>query len=621
MHPSPLPIGLSAALLCVPVAAQHSAATQAVPRAIAELDSPARRAHSFAVLTAAGDTALPELREVLRRAAAGGDGAPTERVTLGVLLVLRRLGPRAAAASRDVLDLITGDPDNRLTDSATWTLGQIVIAESEATRKTLMRDLQRRMPCSLEAWDVLNMVLFLGADPPFPVWRQYLDSGSIFATAAATIAGQQPVADNGDMVQALRPALEATLLRHRQRWQDDFTWTLATGEMAAAIAGHGADALVGRGLLAHWDPTVRERGLQILGDARDLTAEQRLDIVARLWDEEPPVAELARATLLGHGARGIVGLRAMRAFERDPATGKRAILFRRAAEALVRAASENSTPATAALVAAADRTLAGERDVVPTIAIDAAACRVFAEIVVGCRGADDDTLPALARLAVANKALAVDHDHALADAFLGSLAEFSPRAWTQAARALVELGPAGVAHVADLPDQLAGAHAIFGTGLPDESVAQLEAALLAGPRASEAQLRTQLASPRWHLAFTAMAMLVERGLVTTADAAALRTFASREFAVVRLQWRGNHLQDLPPPNLYLRAMAALGLTQAGADCSDVPDTLQAAATMFDLPRAEVAAHLRAAHDAGELPAMARRLRRLIDNDPPGSLID
>ncbi|MBZ0150119.1 MAG: hypothetical protein K8J09_01205, partial [Planctomycetes bacterium] len=147
------------------------------------------------------------------------------------------------------------------------------------------------------------------------------------------------------------------------------------------------------------------------------------------------------------------------------------------------------------------------------------------------------------------------------------------------------------------------------------------AALLAGPRASEAQLRTQLASPRWHLAFTAMAMLVERGLVTTADAAALRTFASREFAVVRLQWRGNHLQDLPPPNLYLRAMAALGLTQAGADCSDVPDTLQAAATMFDLPRAEVAAHLRAAHDAGELPAMARRLRRLIDNDPPGSLID
>lgn len=85
-----------------------------------------------------------------------------------------------------------------------------------------------------------------------------------------------------------------------------------SGELAAAwlaISGCSPDAVVARGLLTHRRPMQRVRGILWLEEyGEDLQAEERCDVVVRLWDDDDRVVKAAASALATWRHRGAMTL-------------------------------------------------------------------------------------------------------------------------------------------------------------------------------------------------------------------------------------------------------------------------------------------------------------------------
>ncbi|HEX6812286.1 MAG TPA: hypothetical protein VF384_11730 [Planctomycetota bacterium] len=588
-----------------------------VTRAIEDLTTPDRQPRSFAVLQAAGARCVPQLRKVLERA--GTENEPRPEQLLGALHVLGCLGKDAVPALAEVQDVFVNTKHDEVRNQSMWAIYRLATASGDARVCASAANLIRRNTTARLDWNKYAFVVFrldLGPEPTPSAVLQLLRSTGQPAAAAAAAAADMPKLDN-DLVHALDEALDLAVARPSTPWQRNTKYDAAGGEIAAALWQHGhRETKVARGLLQHWDPRLRHLGLQQLMRPLHLTPEERLDVICCLWDSDRLVREQAVANLQSYGRHGLMALRALRAFERHPESRANAPVYQRAAVRLLRDASTGASDVAAAMLADADRILRGEPITAEATTSDEAGCSLLADIVLGCRGEQDGTLEALARLAVARKAFADRNDDGLLLAFVASLGTSDESAWLGAARALAALGPRVARRLPELTDLLLQSRTSFEDKPNTDLVFVVEAEILAGQTASVAELRAAQDTRRWHVVLHAIVEQMQRNAVTAQDAPRLRALLSTKFeaAVLTLGTKFVAATGARPVDVALtersdavRVAAALALAGLGETPWTDADVASAIAEAWSLESTEVPAAVAEAIKEGRLVALAQKV--------------
>jgi hypothetical protein len=435
------------------------------------------------------------------------------------------------------------------------------------------------------------------------------------AAAAASAAADMPRLDD-QLSLALEDALDFAIARPATPWVRRTNFDDAGGEIAAALWQHGhRNAKTARGLLQHWDPRMRHAGLQALLQPLHMTVEERLDVVSELWDRDRLVREQALANLQSYGRHGLLALRALRVFEKHASTKASAPIYQRAAVRLLRDASTGVSDVAAAMLHDADLILRGEPPRAEAITSDDLSCKLLADIVTGCRGEQEGTLEALARLAVARKAFADAADDGLLLAFVSSLGTADPVAWLCAARALAVLGPRVSRRLPDFTDEMLQSRTSFETFPYAEIVFVVEAEVLAGPGASVAELREAMDSQRWHVVLHALVESIQRNAIAAQDAPRLRALLAAKFEPVGLTLgmtfvaatgtQPYSVEQAEQPDA-VRIVAALALASLGETPWTDRDVASSLADAMSLESSEVPAAVAEAIKQGQLAELAQK---------------
>jgi len=609
--------GCPAACLFVLTATAALAAQDEVARAIAELQNLDRQPHAFAVLQAAGGACVPSLGNVLAKI--GTENEPRPEQLLGALYVLGCMGKPAVPALAEVKDAFRNSNSIEVRNQSVWTMTRLAVASGETeVCRTTMDALQKGSSRSLD----LNKLQFayyrlgnLGPEPTSDaVLRLFRYAGQAAAAAAAAAADMPRLED--DLLQALEDALELAVARPATPWLRRTHFDVAGGEIAAALWQHGhRNAKTARGLLQHWDPRTRHAGLQALLQPLHMTVEERLDVVSALWDRDRLVREQALANLQSYGRHGLLALRALRVFERHPSTSGNAPIYQRAAVRLLRDASTGVSDVAAAMLQDADLILRGEKAREEAITSDDQSSTLLADIVTGCRGEQEGTLEALARLAISRKAFADAADDALLLAFVSSLGTGDKDSWLCAARALAVVGPRVCRRLPDFTEALLQSRTSFEPTPDPDIVFVVEAEVMAGQGASVAELREALDSPRWHVVLHSLVELMHRNTIVAQDAPRLRALLSAKFAPIGLTLGRTFVvaTGAQPYSVqqreqsdFVRLVAALALASIGETPWTDRDVCSELADALSLESSEVPAAVAEAIKEGRLAALVQK---------------
>ncbi|HEU4420341.1 MAG TPA: hypothetical protein VFT55_15495 [Planctomycetota bacterium] len=592
-------------------------AQDGVARAIEELQNLDRQPHAFAVLQAAGEVCVPPLRSLLARVGTADEPRPEQ--LLGALYVLGCMGKPAVSALAEVMDAFRNSKSTEVRNQSVWTMTRLALASRDAeVCRTTMDALQKGASRRLDSDKVQFAYYRLGNLGPEPtsdaVLKLFRYAGQA-AAAAAAAAADLPRLD-GDLLQALDDALELAIARPATPWLRRTYFDPAGGEIAAALWRQGhRNAKTARGLLQHWDPRSRHAGLQALLQPLHMTVEERLDVVSALWDRDRLVREQALANLQSYGRHGLLALRALRVFEKHPSTIASAPIYQRAAVRLLRDASTGVSDVAAAMLQDADLILRGEPARTEAITSDDLSCKLLADIVTGCRGEQEGTLEALARLAIERKAFADPADDLLL-AFVASLGTGNEASWHCAARALAVLGPRVGRRLPDFTEALLQSRTSFEFRPNPDIVFVVEAEVLAGQGASVAELREAMDSPRWHVVLHALVESMQRNAIAAQDAPRLRALLSAKFASIGLTLGRTFVAatgaqpysiEQAEQSEAVRLVAALALASLGETPWADRDVASALADAMSLESSEVPAAVAEAIKEARLPALAQKI--------------
>ncbi|MEO6596935.1 MAG: hypothetical protein ABIP94_19490 [Planctomycetota bacterium] len=604
------------------------AAQSALEQAVADLANAERRDHATRVLDAAGPASVLPLRAALLRIPI--DSAPDAEHVIAMLQALSRRKKDATPAIDAVEHVYEQWCQIPVREQAACALARIATASGDEAACESAQDLLMR--CSIHVTSALYSFawnrLQLGPQPSSVAMRTMLRQGSVPAAVAASAAADQPELDES-LTEALEEALGLAVARPPQPWLRCTLFDAAAGELAAALWQHGSRGPhVARGLLRHPDPDLRHTGLAALADATELSVEERIDVLSRLWDESRHVRDQALANLQGYGRGGLLALRALRAFEREPSNSTDAEPYARAALGLVRSAGIDASEAASALLRDADHILSAHPWPREGPRADANACLLLADIVIGCRGAVDDTLANLAELAVARGAFAGPAGDRLLAAFVSSLGAGSEEGWRAAVRALAMIGPTALHDAPSLASTLLASRTLFDDRIDADSAFVAEAAILLGRGASDADVSQLQGDRRWHVALRALVESMRRRLPQ--DEKVLRTLLTVDFEPITAMLgpvfavatrTSNRAVQQPEHAEPVHLVAALALASKNEQPWTDPVIAQAFAEQWSIDTADVGKTMQDAIATGRLLALAQQVeakirRRLLWSDAP-----
>jgi hypothetical protein len=609
--------GYPAACLFVLTTAAALAAQDEVARAIADLQNPDRQPHAFAVLQAAGAACVPQLGSLLAKV--GTENEPRPEQLVGALYVLGCMGKPAVPALAEVQDAFRNADNAEVRTQSMWAMTRLAIASGETevcrtTAKVLQNNLTRAL--DFTKMEFAFQRLWLGPEPTTAQLLQVFTAAGQPAAAAAAAAADMPRLDDR-LAQALEDALDLAVARPATPWLRRTQFDTAGGEIAAALWQHGhRNTKTARGLLQHWNPRSRHAGLQALLQPLHMTVEERLDVVSALWDRDRVVREQALANLQSYGRHGLLALRALRIFEKYAGTSGSAPIYQRAAGRLLRDASTGASDVAAAMLQDADLILRGEKARAEVITSDDLSSSLLADIVIGCRGEQEGSLEALARLAMTRKAFADRTDDGLLLAFVSSLGTADEAAWLCAARALAVLGPRVARRLPDFTDALLQSRTSFERIPNPDIVFVVEAEVLAGQGACVAELREALDSPRWHVVLHSLVELMHRNAITPQDAPRLRALLSARFTTIGLTLgvpfvtaTGAQPYSIEQPERSdtVQLVATLALAGLGETPWTDRDVCSALADAWSLESSEVPAAIADAIKEGRLAESAQKI--------------
>lgn len=605
-HRQGMKLALAIATTAVVAPAQHD-----LQSAVAGLLAPAMQARSCAALESAGARAVPHLRRLLARIR--GEELPPGQATTA-LYVLGRLQRTALPALPEVRDAYAFALDVGVRNQAMWAMGQLApLGEGGDDAAACIRLLRAQGTADLDPFlfRCVELRLLLAIDDRPEGGLSTLAAGGPGAVAVAEALVARGLTPDAVLRGRLLELLAQATGRLLRPWDRVASVRAAEGPLAlvAWTCFDRRDAATARGLLAHWDPVHRRTGLIALLDGGKLPPVEQLDVVARLWDRDRSVRELALAAVRSWGGEGLVALPSLRAFARDGGEARFAAGCGRAADRLVEEACAGRSAAAASVVRDVDALLRGdELGAVGPLGHAAEAGAVLAVLATGCYGAAAAVQSAVADYARRRGLVG----RAVVDAFLRNLAAGGGQGWQDGLSALSALGP-DVARIH--PDfEVLILRAWDWSEAEPRLALGAEAEVLAGSAATHAALLAAADSDRWHVALRALIELARRG---AADEAAV----ARAGAAAGRWWPHSHITQGPdwgeargtgcrsvgagPDHDALRLAAALVLLGSGADGWDRRDVREAAGTLLGLDRA--GERLRAAAAQGQAGELAARL--------------
>lgn len=513
-------LSLLTPLLAVAVLpAQQTALRQRLDAAVAGLADPSNRAEACAALVRLGSVAVPPVTAVVRASRQAAVAGYREDECSAALYVLGQLRERSLPALAEVLAVYR---ERALADAlrcqALWAMGEIVGASGDVRLFDDALELMRRLPVNDPSQLLPRRVqarMRLGPQPTHEELLLALADGPGPTAAVCDVLMPRSGVLAPELASVLQGSLERGLSERELPWQPGDWFEAVAGEIAALLAARGPprqDALVPRGLLRHWDPDLRVVALVRWKEQAPPTRGPCLEVVARLWDPQPPVRQAALATLTAWGAAGLPALAALRDLQRralDPEFGADC---GRAAEAIAAAAiaAAAGEPARQVLLAL-ERAVAAEpgahRQAATPMVADAEATERYADVAWGCHGAP----PAVA-LAVLT--LGVDAGCGGRAAVLGMLrclASLTTVEHAAALTALARLGRRCLDAVPDVAAQVTEALYASGQPFPTGLVLECEAWLTVGPDATDVAVVTAMQDGGPRVKLRALTELVDRG--------------------------------------------------------------------------------------------------------------
>lgn len=363
--------GAVAALLASLLAAQTPAAkpdrrTEFLRQSLAALDDPERHQDTIDRLTHFGSSLAEPIRQLLRQRRRDN---LSPRVQQGLLQVLGNFGRAASSTWRDVFELLRED-DVATAHVALWTLGMLSPFLTNDQNLAIRTDL-RRLPREVGGHTlagVLDAITGINEDSIAQSWQLWLEHGDVECLATCRWLRQRhtagmPIEDRSAVVARIEQRLGTCTERSTWSWGDYGRARFVAPDLAEAwlaLTGSPLDARCARALLDHWHVDTRRRGLSFLREhGAALPVRERVDVVARLWDHDPTVAELAAGVLADWQLQGCVGLAPLRLLQQTHASPTVRGACERAAAAILAAGVALAEP-DRALLATIDAALRGE---------------------------------------------------------------------------------------------------------------------------------------------------------------------------------------------------------------------------------------------------------------------
>lgn len=510
------------AVLLAVAPAQVAVTDAELDRALADFAQAGRDWEATSTWVRAGAAAVPRVRALL------GELQERDAPTLvGAMLVAGRLGRVALPALPELLVAYRMGLQPEVRRQALWAIGRVAPFADPEARAAAIQFLSGYAAPDGDAFlfDCVGVRLQLGPEPSPEVLGARLENGmpASVIPAAEAIEAMGPRPENADVLETAQALLERGLERSLQPW-DVATQGSRIGALAGALwASNVRTPLVARGLLQHWDAARRLEGLAALPDSAVLTPCERYGVVLALWDREPPVRDLALATLRGWRDGFAMAVPSLLLRERGDDRAL-AAASRVALDGWLR--QQAKTPSRRGeVVLAAIAALRGERVALAPGAAAAAERQLLVDLILGCRGLNNGELRRLADFAREHDLVDAD----VVEAFAWCLATPSREVWHAAVGALIAIGPRGRACCPDLAPRMVRSTVFYASDSPD-SVLTADAWIAAGPAATRTDLLAALGSQDWSIAARAMAELLERGIaidaqiVEAASAASARTF-------------------------------------------------------------------------------------------------
>lgn len=300
----------------LPSTAPPSRIEQLVTRSVAKLGDDATRADALVRLENLGKLALPGL---LARLHWRQRNDLSRQQQADLLYLVGRLGPDGLPALDEIRAWIHED-DRALAQQLLDTISMLAPYMTKKQAASLRDDMRRLIRSGpLRDYDIVRSQLHLAGKDPAVVIRRYLDAQRSsdawfiaicrWLVADRTRLRRLPVT----FTDWVRIRLEQETERRRITFER--TPTRSEGDLAELwlmMTQAPLDAHTARALLNHRDARHRLRAVHWLAEnGGNLPAEQRADLVGRLWDPEDNVTATAARALGGHGVQGLLGAPAL----------------------------------------------------------------------------------------------------------------------------------------------------------------------------------------------------------------------------------------------------------------------------------------------------------------------
>ncbi|MFT4511771.1 MAG: hypothetical protein ACI89X_004344 [Planctomycetota bacterium] len=305
-------LGLAFAI-AAPTATGQSRLDRLITQSVENLDTKELRLNCLQRLENLGKLVLPELRKRLHWQKRGD---LTRQQQIDLLYVIGTLGKDGTPAMPELLAWIN-ETDSETIDQLLVTLTYLAPHFDQKQLANLdkavreYRSVQRR-----SAYRLIFAQVQLGAEPTTKHLTAYLRDYETNATAACRKICANPVMaaeDAQQLTEVLHERLQKVTKRSfisQRRGAASLSGELA--EAWLAISGKAPDDVVARGLLTHRRPMQRVRAILWLEEnGEELPAEERCDVVIRLWDGDDRVVRSAASTLSKWRLNGALALPAL----------------------------------------------------------------------------------------------------------------------------------------------------------------------------------------------------------------------------------------------------------------------------------------------------------------------
>jgi hypothetical protein len=442
------------------------------------------------------------------------EGNADDGAAIAGLYVLGKLGPLATSSLPECKRLFAFGRTLAVRDQALWAIAQLAPATGDKeTCKDCLRwlDLKAAPDNDQFLLRVAWLRLKLGPWPEEKELTRQLqnddNAAAICAAAQAIAAGPgRPSAEGWALLQ--RYFADATS-RPELPWMRCRRSDAASGDLAFAMlraGGRRDDSAIARGLLYHWDPALRAQGLAELADPARTTLAEKLDVVAVLWHSDVQLRSQALRTVRGWERGGLLALRALRHLAREAGSTDFGVDCTATANTIVAAARRELHGKIAQqMLPEIDALLRGETVPQTGPAADDEGERLFAEVVFGCDGADARLWDALSDFAVSRAC----HGANTATAFVRQLGAPQIDRWFTAWRCIVRVAPAVAVAYTEIEQHvlLVGQPPVR---MPEATLVELHAQVLASSRRTDEDLVAALASEHPRVVLRALAATGER---------------------------------------------------------------------------------------------------------------